>query len=285
MEPTREQIDAYARDGFVVVEEFLPADEVERVREHFDRCFAHTWETGITPDEVNYQAGVTPPDKTRQMCNLWKADRTIAATTLAARNAEFAAKLEGEPGMRLFIDNAVWKPANGKALLAHQDATYQGCFDPPNLTTCWMALEETHADTGTIYYARGSHRWGDFGMGGQFHAPDDWTGFMREVCPAERMAEVEWVPIEVPAGGAAFHSGLTFHGSPPSERADRERRAIISHMMTTRSRWHPTNVHPIYSRYKRPGELALDEAFFPIMWRDDGYRTPSIDSAFAAAAR
>ncbi len=55
-------------------------------------------------------------------------------------------------------------------------------------------------------------------------------------------------------------------------------------MMTTRSRWHPTNVHPIYSRYKRPGELELDEAFFPIMWREDGYRTPSIDSAFAAAA-
>ena len=32
-------------------------------------------------------------------------------------------------------------------------------------------------------------------------------------------------------------------------------------------------MHPIYSRYKRPGELELDEAFFPIMWREDGYRT------------
>ncbi|MDX6549928.1 MAG: hypothetical protein QOJ31_612, partial [Gaiellales bacterium] len=31
-------------------------------------------------------------------------------------------------------------------------------------------------------------------------------------------------------------------------------------------------------------ELELDEAFFPIMWREDGYRTPSIDSAFATAA-
>ncbi|MDX6551238.1 MAG: hypothetical protein QOJ31_1922, partial [Gaiellales bacterium] len=78
LEPTPAQIESYARDGFVVVEQFLPADEVARVREHFDRCFAHEWETGITPDEVNYQPGVTPPDKTRQMCNLWKADRTIA---------------------------------------------------------------------------------------------------------------------------------------------------------------------------------------------------------------
>jgi ectoine hydroxylase-related dioxygenase (phytanoyl-CoA dioxygenase family) len=284
MEPTEEQIESYRRDGFVVVEGFLPPDEVERLREHFLQCFEHRWETGVMPDEVNYQPGVTPPDKTRQLCNLWKADRTIGATTLSARNAEFAARLEGEPGMRLFIDNAVWKPAGGKALLAHQDSAYQGYFDPANLTTCWMALDDTHADTGTIYYARGSHLWGRMPMGGQFHAPDDWTGHARQVAPPELYDQVEWVPIEVPAGGAAFHAGWTFHGSPPNERPDRERRAIISHMMSTRTRWHPTNVNEIYSRNRRPGELDIDEAFLPIMWTDDGNRTPFIDSEYAPAA-
>jgi ectoine hydroxylase-related dioxygenase (phytanoyl-CoA dioxygenase family) len=283
MQPTDDQLDAYRRDGFVVIEQYLAADEVERLREHFARCFDRDWETGLRPDEVNYEPGVTPPDRTRQMCNLWKSDRTVAATVLAARHAEFAAALEQEPGMRLFIDNAVWKPANGRALLAHQDATYQGCFDPLNLTTCWMALDDTYADTGTIYYARGSHLWGDFGTGGQFHAPDDWTGFMREVVPAELMEQVDWVPIEVPAGGAAFHSGWTWHGSPPSERADRERRAVISHMMTTRTTWNPDHVHSVYSRYRRPGEVELDEAFFPVMWREDGHRSAFIDSATVAA--
>ena len=43
-------------------------------------------------------------------------------------------------------------------------------------------------------------------------------------------------------------------------------------------------MHPIYSRYKRPGELELDEAFLPIMWREDGYRTPWIDAEHAVAA-
>ena len=41
------------------------------------------------------------------------------------------------------------------------------------------------------------------------------------------------VPIEVPPGGAAFHHGLCFHGSPPNERPDADRRAIISHMVST----------------------------------------------------
>jgi ectoine hydroxylase-related dioxygenase (phytanoyl-CoA dioxygenase family) len=266
MQPTAEQVAQYRRDGFLVVPEFLGADEVERVRERFERCFALEWETGIAPDEVNYQPGVTPPERTRQLCNVWKADRTIAATTLAARNGEFAARLAGEPGMRLFIDNAIWKPAGGSALLAHQDAPYQPCFVPLNMTTCWMALDETHADTGTIYYVRGSQDWGARPLGGTFHDPDDWLGWMREVMPAG--AEPELVPIEVPAGGAAFHDGWCFHGSPPNERADRERRSIISHMVTTQTTWHPTHVHPLYSRYRRPGETELDEAFFPILWSE-----------------
>ena len=61
---------------------------------------------------------------------------------------------------------------------------------------------------------------------------------MHEVRPQD--AETEMVPIEVPPGGAAFHHGLCFHGSPPNERPDAERRAIISHMVSTETTWHPT---------------------------------------------
>lgn len=127
MRPTREQVDAYRRDGFLVVEDFLPAEELERVRERFARAFAHDWETGLQPDEVNYEPGVTPPDRTRQLCNVWKADRVLAATTLARRNAELAARLAAVPGLRLAQDNAIWKPPSGKALLCHRT--------PPTWTT------------------------------------------------------------------------------------------------------------------------------------------------------
>lgn len=275
MEPTADQIHAYRRDGFLVVEEFLPGDEVERVREHFMRVFEHEWETGLQPDEVNYVPGVTPPDKTRQLCNVWKSDRVLAATTLARRNAEFAAKLAGLPGLILAQDNAIWKPPSGKALLCHQDAAYVDYLDPPNMTTCWMALDDTSADAGTIHYVRGSNHWPHFRLGGEFHAPEDWLGHVKEVMP-ERV-ELELVPIEVPAGGAAIHDGWTFHGSPPNERSDAERRSIISHMISSETRWNPAHPHPIYSKYRRPGELEIDEAFFPTMWRNDGYRTPWID--------
>ena len=280
MQPTPEQIAAYRRDGFLVVERLLDDDEVERLRERFAACFRHEWETGLRPDEVNYDPASTPPDLTRQLCNAWKSDRTVAATVLAERNAAFGAALAGVPGLRLAQDNLIWKPPSGKALLCHQDAAYLDHLDPPNMTTCWMALDDTRADTGTIFYVKGSNHWPHARLGGEFHAPDDWLGHARASMPEG--GELELVPIEVPAGGAAFHDGWTFHGSPPNERADGERRAMVSHMISTDTRWNPAHPHGVYSKFRRPGELDLDEAFFPIMWREDGHRTAWIDTEFAA---
>jgi ectoine hydroxylase-related dioxygenase (phytanoyl-CoA dioxygenase family) len=274
IEPTAEQIETYRRDGFLIVERFLDLGDLDWIRDRFARVFAHEWETGLSPDEVNYVPDRTPADLTRQLCNVWKADRALASVVLSRQVGEFAARLAGLPGARIAQDNAIWKPPSGRALLCHQDAAYLDHFDPPNMTTCWMALDDTAADSGTIYYVRGSHLWPHAPMGGSFHAPDDWLGHVRESAPPG--VELDLVPIEVPAGGAAIHGGWTWHGSPPNDRADAQRRSIISHLIASDTRWDIEHAHPIYSRYRRPGEIELDEAFFPILWQD-GYRTPWLD--------
>jgi hypothetical protein len=55
-------------------------------------------------------------------------------------------------------------------------------------------------------------------------------------------------------------------------------------MIATHTRWSAGPPHPIYSKYRRPGERELDEAFFPVMWRADGHRTRLIDEEFAVPA-
>jgi Phytanoyl-CoA dioxygenase (PhyH) len=54
MQPSVAQMEAYRRDGFLVVEGFLERAEVDRVRERFTRVFEHERETGLQPDEINY---------------------------------------------------------------------------------------------------------------------------------------------------------------------------------------------------------------------------------------
>src|SRR5450432_4901044 len=98
--PTGSQIDRYRRDGFLIVERFLDADSLDGVRDRFAAVFEHEWETGLAPDEVNYTPGVTPAELTRQLCNVWKADRVLAGVTLAQRVGRWASVLAGLPGAR-----------------------------------------------------------------------------------------------------------------------------------------------------------------------------------------
>ena len=113
------------------------------------------------------------------------------------------------------------------------------------------------------------------GMIEEFHGPTDPHRELRSAA-AEAGVEPECVPVEVPAGGGAFHAGWTWHGSQLNG-SDRPRRALVAHCMPAEARFHPTTTGYIYSRYKRFGDDRMDESHFPILWRDDGYRSPFID--------
>src|SRR6202008_4123496 len=86
----------------------------------------------------------------------------------------------------------------------------------------------------------------------------------------------EIVPVEVPAGGCAFHDGGTWHGSD-SNRDERPGRSAVAQCMSAAARFHPTKISYIYNRYKRVGDTMMDESFFPILWREDGHRTAFLD--------
>jgi len=98
---------------------------------------------------------------------------------------------------------------------------------------------------------------------------------------APGVAVLDIVPIEVAAGDAVIHHGRVWHGSG-SNSASVPRRALVSHCLSSDCRFHETEVSYIYSRYRRRGDLAMDESFFPILWRADGYRTPWLDPWLAA---
>ena len=53
--------------------------------------------------------------------------------------------------------------------------------------------------------------------------------------------------------------------------------------IATHPRFHPTNVGYVYGRYKRAGSDEMDESFFPVLWREDGYRTPFLDGGARGA--
>ena len=270
-EPSSDQIARFRRDGFLVVERLIEPEAAARLAARFGPLFRGEFETGLYPDEWNWREGKDPDNLTRQICNAWKSDRTVAGAVLHPRVGLWCARLRGWPGARINQDNVLWKPPGARSLAFHQDESYQRWVVPPEMCTCWIALDATCAAGGTVEYVAGSHRWDLAPPAARFHAPDDYAREMREA--AERAGAVpEVVPIELPAGGGVFHHGRTFHGSD-TNRGERHRRALVSHCMSSDARFHPTNVGYIYGRYKRVGSTEMDESFFPVLWTEDGCRS------------
>ncbi|MGI8886314.1 MAG: phytanoyl-CoA dioxygenase family protein [Gaiellaceae bacterium] len=269
-----DQVEAFQRDGFLIVEEGLVSESaLERLRGRYLRLFEGEYETGIRPDEVNWVPGRDPEDRTRQLCNAWKSDSVVAAQVLSERTARLAAQLMGYRGVRILQDNVLWKPPGTKAIGFHQDSSYADYLVPSEMVTCWLALHDTEADAGPLEFVRGSNHWPKSPPARtQFHAPDDWLAGPRTAAPEGQ--ELETVPVVVKAGGGSFHHGLTWHGSAPNESKTVARMALVSHLIPAETHFHETNVDVTYSRYRRRGDLALDESFFPVLWAESGYRTP-----------
>jgi phytanoyl-CoA hydroxylase len=270
-----EDVERFRADGFIVCDRIIDPATIPALLASFEDLFAGRFETGLQPDEWNWRPGRDSPDLTRQICNGWKSDRTVAATVLRPDIGRACATLGGWAGTRLSQDNVLWKPGGGRALGFHQDSSYEQWADPPDWVSCWIALDDTTAAGGTVEYIRGSHRWGESDMIEQFHGPADPDREMRSAA-LRAGVEPECVPIEVAAGGGAFHFGWTWHGSDVNG-TDVPRRALVAHCMAADTRFHPTVTGGIYSRYKRFGDLEMDESHFPITWRRDGYRSPFVD--------
>ena len=279
---SNEQLESFDRDGFVIVDEGFTDDAtVAALRARFDRLFAGDYETGIRPDEVNWVEGRDPDDRTRQICNGWKADPVIAAQVLAAKTGRLAAELMGWDGVRILQDNCIWKPPGTKSLGMHQDGSYLDYIDPPEMITCWVALDDTSAEAGTITFAAGSHRWPRSPENrGEFHAPPDWLEPLERAKPED--AEVRLVPVVVKAGGASFHHHNVWHGSGPNI-ASTHRRAVISHLIPAEAQFDVDHNDPVYSRYRRVDDPTMDESFFPVVWTRDGARTRWLDALPAPA--
>ena len=277
LNPERER---FEQDGFVVVDRLIEPELLPVLHQAFEDLFHGRFETGVQPDEINWQFEDGDPSRTRQICNGWKANRDIARVMLDQRLAQAIAELGDWPGVRIMIDNVLWKPPATKSLGFHQDSAYLAWFTPSDLLTCWIALDDTSAAGGTIEFARGSHRWAQSQPEGEFHAPEDYRAPMLAAAAREGVS-AEIVAIEVEAGGGSFHHGWTWHGSGPNSGPN-PRRSLVLHAMRSDVEYQPANfdqgIGPIYSRYKRLGDNRLDENYFPILWREDGYRTPGIEA-------
>ena len=268
----------FRHDGFLIVENFLTPGRIERLRDSFPKLFAGLFDTGVYPDEWYWREGMSLPDVTPHMGNAWKGDLTVAKLALSQDVGRAAAKLTGWPGVRLGQDTIWWKAPKTKPIAHHQDSSFMDFLDPAVTVTCWVTLDDTHRDTGTLEYVPGSHLWPLTPLPDCFHGQEDYRAQMKAAAKAAGITPPDPVYIEVPAGSCVFHAGEIWHGSGPNTTGDRMRRSIGIHMVPDDAIFSDRPGGYIYRRYQRTDDPQMDESFFPILWSNVKGRTAWLDN-------
>ena len=172
----------FDRDGFVRIPPSvfcLDETTVNSLRGECDKLFDGVYETGIYPDEIHYRPGISRPDVTRELCNVWKSNLTMRNVVCGEALGRMACDIMGWHSCRLGQDDLIHKPPSPQpsATMAststktsssdavvgfHQDGTYiSDNFLPRenNCLTIWIALDDADETNGALQYAPGSHKW------------------------------------------------------------------------------------------------------------------------------
>ena len=210
---TKEQIDRFNRDGFIAVHDVLTSLELKALHVRLEDIgnevvdFPQKYVT-IEPRVAKGELAAEPErfKNVRKIWNLTKFDPLFVEYSRHPKILDVLTSLIG-PDLKIFLDQTLCKPAKvGSAKPPHQDSAYWKEIDPPDVVTCWMALDDSTEGNGCMRFIPGSHKHGviEHKHLEDFRVEDENVDYKSEVA------------VSLKAGSCTFHHSLTMHRTDPN---------------------------------------------------------------------
>ncbi|MEO0676134.1 MAG: phytanoyl-CoA dioxygenase family protein [Pseudomonadota bacterium] len=256
---TQDHIEAYARDGVVLVKGLFAA-QVELIRAGIERNMA---EPGpYAAENLKEGEGGRFFD---DYCN-WERIPELRAAIEASPAAEVAADLMQSRSVQMFHDHVLVKePGTSKATPWHQDGPYYFVGGQQNVSF-WSPMDPV--TDATLRCVAGSHLWDKPVLPTRWLAetnfyPDS-DAYMPVPDPdAEEMTIREW---EMEPGDAVAFNFHTLHGAR-GNTTDRRRRAFSLRLVGDDARYveRPGRTSPPFPGHDMVAGQRLREDWFPVM--------------------
>lgn len=232
---TRSQIDAFQRDGYLVIERFLDEREVVAIEPIYDR-FRRGEVAGMGRDFCDMSG---PYGRAFENFNIVNAvlprkyDPTLCDNVFERRAASVACQLIGDDATLDYDQFLSKRPLRDEAVFAwHQDLGYWPTGTPDTrTTTCSLALDDAHEGNGCLRVVPGSQRESEL----RPHRPaiqSRSSGGLREeahTLTIDLTEKDEVVHLEVPRGGITVHDERIIHGSGGNPSEGWRRTYVIAH--------------------------------------------------------
>jgi len=278
-------LDSYAEHGYIVGPVVLDPPSITALRASFERVFCGERDFRTSPYEFQrWQDAVSRPADSislKKVNNSWWINETIRSVVLSPVLGEMAARLMGTSEVRLWHDQAIWKPGQAdrgaNASLDgnvgwHQDYAHWQVSNTVNMCTAFIALQDTDLSNGGLRTIEGSHKWGLLQNANSFFETD--LDKLADEHKTKRQktsgGESSWTdkPTILKAGQVAFHHSLTVHGSGANLTAA-PRMALAVHLqpadcgLKEGNKWHQ-NLKDLGPNAV-PGDLFAGPTF-PVLW-------------------
>jgi len=233
MQLTPAQVDQFRRDGYLLVDQFLPQQTIERYR----AAYMETVERLSADNALRNGAAADDSDAHEKVYQLRTAHLLHAAFDEHIRNPDFLDVVQSliGPDIQLVHYQGLYKPVrSGGSVTWHQDDYYWPSNDSTEgSVSLWVPPDDATVDNGCMWYVPGSHH--RILKHDQLWDPKQRKGFYYGISALPIELEQRAVPAEVRAGGIAIHSGGLVHSSRPNH-SERPRRALASHFINPRQR-------------------------------------------------
>jgi ectoine hydroxylase-related dioxygenase (phytanoyl-CoA dioxygenase family) len=215
---TEAQIQAYDKQGYLLVTGLFSEAEVAFLKTHFEAMRLQENAAGKdqgqfeTTDPLHIYPRIMQPHRRDEVSLRWLIDARL--------NEVMTAVLRREPYavQTMFY----FKPPRSRGQALHQDQYYLR-VQPGTCMAAWMAIDDCDEENGCLRVVPGSHTWPLLCT----VEADTKESFTDVTVPLPE--GIEAVPVRMKAGDVLFFNGQIVHGSLPNSTTARFRRALIGH--------------------------------------------------------
>ena len=252
-------IDRYRRDGYVVVPQVFPPEEVAALRDHYMALRA----SGAYPGDFD-GVDITSADPLKRFPRMIHMHRWDDISLRWMIDPRLNACMTGLLGREPYAVQTMlyFKPPGARGQALHQDQFYLR-VQPGTCMAAWLALDACDEENGCMQVVPGSHQIPLLCT----ERADTSVSFTDVTVPIPEGMPA--IPVLMDPGDVLFFQGNVIHGSFPNTSANRFRRALIGHYIAGEAEKVAPYYHPILRMDGSEVTLGMSDHGGPCgVWRE-----------------